>query len=62
MKKLIIFTGLATAILLALKASARLGGNKADGVTDGLSVMSLTEGGVGVKNGLLGEEVSIGKV
>jgi len=58
MKKLIIFTGLATAILLALKASGRLDGKRANGITTGEKEMSLTGGG-GVKNGLLGEEVGV---
>jgi len=60
MKKLIIIAGLATAIFLALKASGRLDSNKVDGITDEESELSLTEGGGGVKNGLLGEEASIG--
>jgi len=60
MKKLIIFTGIATAILLALKASARLDRNKENGVIDGKNDMSFAEGGVGVKNGLLSDEISIG--
>jgi len=60
MKKLIIFTGIATAVFLALKASNRLDANKANSFAGDGSELSLTEGGGGVKNGLLGEEAGLG--